>query len=47
VDYGRLTALLLEAVKEQQAQIRELKDDIEKLSGQRTEASPIASTGTN
>ncbi|MFB3924265.1 MAG: tail fiber domain-containing protein [Terriglobia bacterium] len=32
VDYARLTALLVEAVKEQQAQIRELKSQIEQLN---------------
>ena len=32
VDYGRLTALLIEAVKEQQAEIRKLKMEIEKSS---------------
>ena len=32
VDYARLTALLIEAVKEQQAQIQTLKSEIERLS---------------
>ena len=31
VDYGRVTALLVEAMKEQQIMINELKDEIEKL----------------
>ncbi len=46
VDYGRLTALLLEAVKEQQAQIRELKGEIEKLSRQMSDTPAMTSTGT-
>ena len=33
VDYGKLTAVLVEAVKEQQVQIEELKEDIKKLRG--------------
>jgi uncharacterized small protein (DUF1192 family) len=32
VDYARLTALLIEAVKEQQAQIQTLKSEIERLT---------------
>lgn len=32
VDYARLTALLIEAVKEQQAQIRQLKGQIQELN---------------
>jgi hypothetical protein len=47
VDYGRLTALLLEAIKEQQAQIRELKGEIEKLSRQTSDTPALTSTGSN
>ena len=36
VDYARLTALLVEAVKEQQSQIRELKAEIEGLKAKQT-----------
>jgi hypothetical protein len=32
IDYGRLTALLVEAIKEQQNEIRELKDQLAKLT---------------
>jgi hypothetical protein len=31
LDYGRLVAVLIEAVKEQQAQIEELKDNVKSL----------------
>jgi hypothetical protein len=31
VDYGRLSAVLIEAIKEQQKQIEDLKDKIAKL----------------
>ncbi|MBI4464590.1 MAG: hypothetical protein HY647_07790 [Acidobacteria bacterium] len=31
VDYARLTALLIEAIKEQQAQIRRLQSEVEGL----------------
>jgi len=34
VDYARLTALLIEAVKEQQAEIRELKAHVERLTAE-------------
>jgi len=34
VDYGRLTALLVEAVKEQQGEIKELKSRVQELSRQ-------------
>jgi len=34
VDYGRLTALLVEAIKQQQAEIRELETEVERLSRQ-------------
>ncbi len=47
VDYGRLTALLVEAIKEQQNEIRELRAQVEKLSYQRTGTSPETRTGTN
>ena len=33
VDYGKLTAVLIKAVQEQQEQIKELKEDINKLRG--------------
>ena len=33
VDYGKLTAILIKAVQEQQEQIKELKEDINKLRG--------------
>ena len=35
VDYGRLTALLIEAVKEQQGQIRALRAELDNLVEQR------------
>ena len=38
VDYARLTALLIEAVKEQEAQIRQLKSEVERLKQHRTGA---------
>jgi len=43
VDYARLSALLIEAVKEQQAQIQELKSQIEKLNAYLGEKTVIAS----
>jgi hypothetical protein len=47
VDYGRLTALLLAAIKEQQAEIRELKTGIEKLLHERIDTPAITRAGAN
>jgi hypothetical protein len=42
LDYARLTALLIEAVKEQQSQIRELKAEVEGLKAKQTGGRKIA-----
>lgn len=47
VDYGRLTALLLEAIKEQQNEIRELKVEMESLSGQKKDMPVTMATRAN
>lgn len=41
VDYGRLTALLVEAVKEQQAQIRALQAELKAIKAQLPSDRPI------
>lgn len=46
VDYGRLTALLVEAIKEEQAEIRELKLQIEKMA-RLNDTPATGGTGTN
>jgi hypothetical protein len=47
VDYGRLSALLLEAIKEQQVEIRELKLQIENMAAKLSDTPPTGATGTN
>lgn len=44
IDYSRLTALLVEAIKEQQTEISELKGRIENLTRQPSNYSPSASS---
>jgi len=53
VDYARLTAVLIEAVKEQQAQIRELRSEVDGLKSRlsvevsKSEPRPQGSGGLN
>lgn len=46
VDYGRLTALLVEAVKQQQAEIQELKKELENISSHQVDRAAVSSTET-
>jgi hypothetical protein len=46
VDYGRIAALLIEAIKEQQKEIKELKAQIDKLAPPSVDKAVMTTSGT-